>query len=599
VEGIVTFRGKQNTIYIQDRTGGLLVALSHTNSLRMGDFVQVTGSHLQTRFSPTLREADAKKIGAAAVPPPIPVSATEILNGKHDMELVTLPARLLETTKHSDNSIVLKLLDESTAFNAELDAPDIPQEWLPWARQSIIQVTGICSIGADRDGIPRNFRIILRSASDAVLIKKPPWWNFERTLKVVVVLGVLILLGLLWVAALNHQVRQQTMLLAERFSRENALRSRYKDLFENAKELIFTLGPHGQLITINKAAENLLGISRTEMRELNFAEFVIADQRERFKEFLQGCSEHDLGKLEEFSVVSRGGTTAFIELSCHLLKAEGQPNELQVIARDITQRKAAEEEISRLTVFLENRVAERTAQLEAANKELEAFSYSVSHDLRAPLRAIDGFSKILAEDKEQNPEESARLLQAIQKNARKMSQLIEDLLQFSRLTRSALQYEEVDMGRLFRSVFEELRAGLERPVEFEISDLPKARADLPMLRQVAVNLLSNAVKYSRGRTPARIEVGSKVEDGETVYFVRDNGVGFDMRYAPKLFQVFQRLHSDREFEGTGVGLAIVQRIIKRHLGRVWAEAALNEGATFYFALGGQSASGPAKPPGNL
>jgi len=244
-------------------------------------------------------------------------------------------------------------------------------------------------------------------------------------------------------------------------------------------------------------------------------------------------------------------------------------------------------EVQRLNAELEQRVVERTAQLEAANKELEAFSYSVSHDLRAPLRTVDGFSQALLEDfGSQLPEEGHRQVRTIREGAQRMGALIDDLLAFSRLGRqSASKPVVVDMDRLVREALEELlpeRQG--RRVEIRAARLPPSNGDNALLKQVWANLLSNAIKYTRKRDPAVVEIGSVSEDGETVYFVRDNGTGFDMRYAHKLFGVFQRLHRAEDFEGTGVGLAIVHRIIRRHGGRVWAEAVVDRGATFHFTL---------------
>jgi light-regulated signal transduction histidine kinase (bacteriophytochrome) len=235
---------------------------------------------------------------------------------------------------------------------------------------------------------------------------------------------------------------------------------------------------------------------------------------------------------------------------------------------------------------LEQRVADRTAQLEAANHELEAFSYSVSHDLRAPLLRISGFADILQTEAANNLDDRSRKhLQTIIDGVSQMSHLIDTLLNFSRLGRAEMQYENISVARLIAEAQRELGRDLEgRVIEWSVGEVPDARGDPILLRQVVINLLDNAVKYTRTRRPAKIEIGAKKEGDETVYFVRDNGVGFDMKYVDKLFGVFQRLHAEREFEGSGIGLANVRRIINRHGGRIWAEGAVDQGATFYFTL---------------
>lgn len=257
------------------------------------------------------------------------------------------------------------------------------------------------------------------------------------------------------------------------------------------------------------------------------------------------------------------------------------------------KRKQAEDELRRHQEHLEELVKARTAelervneQLEAAYKDMESFSYSASHDLRSPLITIDGFARILEEDYAVKlDDEGRRFLSVIRENSKKMRQLIEDILAFSRVSTQGVQKTRINMEVLAHQVIEELKNDLEgRTIKIEVKELPAAYGDLPMIRQVLVNLLTNAVKYTLAHEAPVIEIGGYGDRDENVYYVKDNGVGFPMESADKLFVLFHRLHNQKQFEGTGVGLAIIKRIVEKHSGRVWAEGKVNEGATFYFSL---------------
>ena len=281
-----------------------------------------------------------------------------------------------------------------------------------------------------------------------------------------------------------------------------------------------------------------------------------------------------------------GQFRAFLTRSQPLRDSEGRVVQWFGTNTDVEALKQAEAAVQRLNAELEQRVIERTAQLEMANKELEAVSYSVSHDLRAPLRAVNGFAGIVLERfGTQIPAGAQGYLERIRNGGKQMGLLIDDLLAFSHMSRQTMSPKMVDMDGLVKNVLTTLISECpDRPIEIKAAPLPVCQGDVALIKQVWVNLISNALKYTRGRVPALIEIGCVSGDGPDVYFVRDNGTGFDMKYAHKLFGVFQRLHRAEDFEGTGVGLAIVQRVVQRHGGRVWAEAEEGRGAIFRFTL---------------
>ena len=359
---------------------------------------------------------------------------------------------------------------------------------------------------------------------------------------------------------------------------------RYREMVTFAPIGISRSTRDGRFLSVNAAFARILGYdSPDEVIALKGHRSLFFDPADG--DLLISDLERGGDPLREVRMKRQDGSPVWVRTASRAVRdASGAGEYLEGFVHDISERKQAEEEIHQLNAGLERRVAERTVDLEAANKELEAFSYSVSHDLRAPLRAVDGFSRILLEDHApQLDADGKRLLDVVRSNARQMGRLIDDLLSFSRSGRQEIARSSIDMESLVKAAFDDLKAA-DEAISFAVGPLPPADGDPSLMRQVWVNLISNALKFTRPKAERVIDISGRAEPGRVVYSVKDNGVGFDVAYANKLFGVFQRLHSSQEFEGTGVGLALVQRIVHRHGGEVWAEGRVGEGATFSFSL---------------
>lgn len=392
--------------------------------------------------------------------------------------------------------------------------------------------------------------------------------------------GLLALMGRRQLLDLSRSYEDTLALSEQQAEALGESERQFRAMFDSAQDALTMVDDQGAFIDLNPAAAALFGRPREALLGNTYAGMVDPPyDDEAFARF----RTQNVPTRGELRILRPDGTSRMAEFNA---TPNFLPGRHLSLIRDVTERRRHEEEIRRLNDSLERRVRERTAQLEEANRELESFSYSVSHDLRSPLRHISGFSELLRKSAiSGSREQTGHYVTTIADAARRASTLVDELLAFSKMGRAELRNAEVDMRALVEGVREELQLEAQgRKVRWTLGELPRVRGDGAMLRLAVRNLLSNALKYTRPREEARIDVGCELQSGAWVFCVRDNGVGFDMACADNLFGVFKRLHRDDEFEGTGIGLANVKRIVTRHGGRAWADGRPGDGATFFFSL---------------
>lgn len=388
---------------------------------------------------------------------------------------------------------------------------------------------------------------------------------------ILILLTIFALIVIIFVFVIVIMTKQHA---SNKLAESEKLVSKYaRSLIEASLDPLVTINAEGKITDVNIASVKITGVSREKLIGTDFSDYFT--DHEKAQAGYHQAFEKGFVSDYPLTIKDKNGILIDVLYNASVYKDDnGNVKGVFAAARDVTEQNNALEEIR-----------ERTAQYESVNNELEAFTYSVSHDLRAPLRAINGYAKILQEDYSSIlDEDGINTLNAIMKNSKRMGELIDDLLAFSRLGRKIVTVSEINMTVLVKSVTEEAMIGDTSDLKFEIKEILPAMGQQALIKQVWINLISNAIKYSKHKSKTIIEIGSYNKDNMIVYYVKDNGAGFDMQYYDKLFGVFQRLHSQEEFEGTGIGLAIVQKIIQRHNGTTWAESKLNEGACFYFSL---------------
>jgi PAS domain S-box-containing protein len=593
VRGVVMWSQAGQWLYIRDGAAALRIQTAQETAARPGDIVEAAGFAAPGEYGPLLRHAVFRVVGNGPPPAPVPATAQKIVALPPDAELVRVEGVMMNRVRRTDDQVMV-LEAGGMIFNARLEEGKTGDRLSGLRKNSRVSLTGICAMGPPREGGSASFQILLRDRADVRLLEAPPWWDAERAVTALAALTALILAAVVWVAVLRRRVARQTEIIRERLEREHALEQRYRDLFENANDLIFTCDMEGRLTSLNKSGERISGYRREEILGMKASAFASTPEGARMIEDVLERLKSGEPATFEVQQLSKDGTPRFMEVSAHVVHRPGREPEVEGIARDISERKRAEAELQH---------AKEAA--EAASRAKSQFLANMSHEIRTPLNGLMGMTELALAT--ELSAEQRDYLATVQTSAEALLEIINEILDFSKIESGRMVLDPAPF-ELTPLVDEALRPlvvrAAQKGVAFDVrlpgASRPWLYGDAVRLRQVLVNLAGNAVKFTeRGHVRVEVEAAPAGEsDVELRFAVEDTGIGIPRDKHEQIFEAFVQVDGSmtRRYGGTGLGLAISSRLVALMGGRLWVESEPGRGSTFRFTVTLGVAESPAAPP---
>ena len=593
VRGVVTYQQDGKSVWIRDATGPLLINTRQAERLRPGDLIEAVGFPAPGEYTPILRDAAFQRISGSAAPEPFDVQPQQLLKGDFNTDLVRLSGRLLDHTSQGLR-VLLELQSPGGTFDAEVRSeakhgiPDLLRNG------SLLQLTGISMLHVDDNKVPRSFTILARSPDDIRVLERPSWWTIGRALLGLGMLAAAIVATFAWVAFLRRQVRRQTAVIGNRLRSEAALAQRYKELVENANDIICTFDALGILSSFNKAGERLTGYGRDSVLGASIARLLAPESREALRGALSRASSGETPPACEWALLARDGSRLPLDVSLKVIREPGKPVRFQAIARDITERKRVEEALNKAKLAAE-----------AASRTKSEFLANMSHEIRTPMNSVMGMTA-LALETALTPEQR-EYLEIVQGSADNLLTIINDILDFSRIEAGKLTLDSVPF-RLGDTIEQAVKAlavrahqkGLELLCEIHPAVPGEIVGDPIRIGQVLVNLLGNAIKFTnRGEVELRVTSEPTGQDQARLHFaVRDTGIGIAAEKHKSIFEAFSQADGSttRTYGGTGLDLTISARLVELMGGQLWVESELGQGSCFHCTLPASVVSGRGQEP---
>jgi PAS domain S-box-containing protein len=581
VQGVVTAQVPGQALYIEDGTQGIHVLTDQTTSVRPGDRVDIAGFPSAGDYKPALVDAVFRPLGAGPEPIAAELTPEQVLADEHDADLISVEATL-EGQGQRPNEKVLVLRSGNIAFEARMFDPN-PGKVLPGlANGSRVRLTGVCVLEPDTNQAHRTFRLLLRSLQDVIVLERPAWWTPAHIWLALGIMGTVILVSMGWNLVLKRRVKEQTGIILERLQREVIMEERYRDLFENANDIVYTHDLAGNLTSLNRAGERGMGYSREEALKMNLDQMVAPEYRDRRRQMTERKLATGGTTTYELEIIAKDGHPVPLEVSARLICQNGKPVQVQGNARDITERKRAEAELKR---------AKEAA--ESATRAKSEFLANMSHEIRTPMNGLLGMAELLLNTKV--TEEQREYLEIMKGSADSLLTVVNDILDFSKIEARKLDVEMIEfglgdvLGEMVRGLALRARSkGLELVCRMA-SDAPQTVVGDPRrLGQIVGNLLGNAIKFTeRGEIAVSAEIESQTADQVCLHFaVRDTGIGIPAEKQQLIFEAFAQADGSttRKYGGSGLGLAICSRLVQIMGGRIWVESEPGKGSAFHFTL---------------